>query len=236
LAASTTTRLGCTPKAGGVKGLSPETLATPGGGQFPDAIVAILSANIHITDTIPNGLTLRKADLTPQQAYGLGLPNGHSVPPPNNPTGPWVGLMYPYRDFNDGYVPSTGMGFPPGNSVGVIDLTGAALGRYAVTEMVGRMDYRVSDPASYQRGIPGNGASDFAAFFQLDLVPLSGIERDIIVTLDGVSVRALVHDINGVQSEVTLDAPTLQTTIHIPAPSTAAPLAALGLLIARRRR
>lgn len=233
-AASLIGRITCKMQPTGIKSISPETIATPGDGQIPLGIVRIVSAQFRLSDPVANGAMLVKTQLTAEEAWGAGLPNGHPAPPPNNMDGPWVGLMWPYRDFHDGYAGGT-VGLPPGNSVGTLDESGAAAGRYEVRDIAGAMAYDRQSPETYMRGIPGNGANDFVRFFSFDLIPTVDVPRDVLVTLENLEVEVLVRDEMGDIFVERLRAPDVMTTVHIPAPG-AAGLLGVGMGLAARRR
>lgn len=207
----------------------------PGGGQAPEAVLQITSALVEISDPLPNALAVTRGTLPAQRAYGLGLPNGYTAPPPNNPDGPWQGLMWPYRDFNDGYagrVPAP----PAGNDVGLIDLSGASSGRYFVRQMIGEMAYDINDPTTYRRGV-FVGDTDEVQFFKIELESLVETGREITVSLRAFSAVLLLRDESGRLFTQEFNAPDTTITLYIPSPSSAGLLAlSCAGLAARRRR
>lgn len=227
-------RLSCIEGAGGSKVLQPEAITDVGPGQVPEAVVAIVSARLRVIDAVPTaGLNVAKTTLTPQQAYGAGLPNGYTGGGPVNPAGPWVGLMWPFRDFNDRHADPGGVAFPPGNDVGAITTPGP--GTYLVSGIGGAMAFSTTNPASYMRGMPGNGGSEYAAFFSIDVAPITPVRREVTVFLEDVVVRVLIRDELGRLMTEEQPAPGVSLRFEVPAPGAAAPLL-LGLLAARRRR
>jgi hypothetical protein len=231
--AASLSRITCKGQPSGAKSISPETISTPGDGQTPLGIVRILSAQLRIQDPVANGLMVFKSTLDNMEAFGQGLPNGYTGGGPLNPSGPWQGVLWPYRDFADGYVPTTG-GTTPGNDIGrIADLGG---GNFLVEGINGAMSFNTSMPASYMRGIPGNGVNDFARYFAVDLLSTVPIERNVLVTLENVEVQVLVRDdMTGGLSVVNQRTADVNLSVNIPAPGSIAVL--LGLVpMARRRR
>lgn len=237
LAEAARSRLACIDLVGAGKQITPEGIAETGPGQFPEAIVAIRSARIRVVDALGGTPQLRitKSTLTPQQAYGAGLTNGYSGGGPVNPTGPWVGLMWPYRDFNDGYVPSTPVRLA-GNDVGTIAPIAGVAGQIAVTGIQAEMAYSLTDPATFRRGLPGNGGSDFVGYFSIDIRSTSSVERMVTVFLEDVEVLAVLSDENGRLFTQIQQAEDVSISFMIPSPTAAPVLAGLGLLAVRRRR
>jgi len=185
-------RLDCKNNTNGTKAISPETITDVGPPQNdPFAITRIVSARIRISDPVANALTVTKTMLTNEEAFGQGRPNGYTGGGPLNPSGPWQGLMWPYRDFNDGHAPAT----PPvarGNDVGTIVMTSP--NTTVVDGIAGAMAVVPTTESSYLRGIPGNGATDYARFFSITLAFSDMSERDVIVTLESVEVDVLVRN------------------------------------------
>ncbi|MCC6322772.1 MAG: hypothetical protein IT438_15200 [Phycisphaerales bacterium] len=206
----------------------------PGGGQEPEAIVRIVSATLRIQDPVPFGLAVTRGNLGPDRAYGLGLPNGYDAPPPNNSAGPWVGLMWPFRDFNDGYAPSTPPAIP-GNSVGEFESGGAAAGTYFVRNMVGAMAFDINDPTTYERGVFTDTGRD-PRFFKVELESLVDIGREVSVTLSDLRAVVLLRDEFGNLRTQELAAPSVTISIFIPAPGAVGLMAMGGLLATRRAR
>lgn len=230
-------RLGCIELAGGVKQISPEGIAETGPGQLPEAIVAIRTARIRIVDSVTGAAQLRvtKSTLTPQQAYGAGLPNGYTGGGPRNPSGPWVGLMWPFRDFNDGYVPTTS-GPPLGNDVGDISPVASTSNEITVTGISASMAYSLSDPSTFQRGLPGNGGADFISFFSIDIAPTTPTIRNVTVFLEGVEYLTVISDENGRLVTQVQQAADVSLSFQVPAPGTAPVLGGMAILAMRRRR
>lgn len=233
--AASLSRLGCKNKPNGVKSISPEAISDGGGGQLPpEAIVRIISAQIHITDPVANGLMVSKASLTPQEAYGAGLPNGYTGGGAFNPTGPWQGVLWPYRDYADGHVPRT-TGDLLGNDIGRIAQLSPT--EYIVDGIIGEMAFDPNSPASFMRGVLGNGASDYARYFAIDLLSTVTDEREVLVTLENVQVEVLLRDLTTGRTILQQQsAPDVSLTAHIPAPPSGTVLLGLLGLGARRRR
>ncbi len=229
-------RLTCIDGSGGVKTLQPEAITDVGPGQVPEAVVAVLSARLRIVDSLPTsgipGLAISKSTLAPQLAYGAGRPNGYTGGGSLNPAGPWVGLTWPFRDFNDGHADPGGAAFPLGNDVGMI--TAPSPGQYLVSGISGRMAFATTNPASYMRGIPGSGGADFATYFSIDIAPLVGTPRMVTVFLEDVVVRTLIEDSDGRLVTQDQTAPPISLSFEIPSPACAPVL--LGLAVLRRRR
>jgi hypothetical protein len=232
--AASLSRLTCKGQPSGAKSISPEATTDGGGGQLPEGIVRIISARLRISDPVADGLMVFKSDLTRPEAYGAGLPNGYSGGGSRNPSGPWEGLMWPFRDFADGYV-TRPVGGPLGNDIGTIMQTGP--GDFVVDGIFGEMAFDTNNPASYMRGFPGNGASDFTRYFAVDLLSTSRLERDVMVVLENVEVQVLLRDPRS--GEFSLEnqrAPDVGLSVHIPAPTSGLLLMGLLPLAARRRR
>lgn len=230
-------RLACIDLLGGAKQFIPESITETAPGQVPEAIVAIRSARIRVVDSLGGvaQLAVTKSTLTPQQAYGAGLPNGYSGGGPRNPSGPWVGLMWPFRDFNDGYAPST----PPrqlGNDVGTISPVTGGGGEISVTGIQADMAFSLTDPTTFMRGLPGNGGTDFVGFFSIDIRSTSAVERMVTVFLEDVEVLAVLSDENGRLFTEIQQAEDVSLSFMIPSPAAAPLLAGLSLLATRRRR
>ncbi len=228
-------KLALQPKLDGVLNISPQGEPQPGGGQLPLSIVRILSAQVTVQDPIANGLVLTKGTLNPDQAYGLGLANGYAAPPPNNPSGPWRGLMWPFRDFNDGYAAVTG-GVTLGNDVGVIDNSMAAVGAYSASELIGAMSFSTTAPATYNRGVGGNGSLIATDFFRLEITSLVNIDREVSITLSNFRALILVRDDLGRLTSEEFSATDTTVFARIPAPATGAAVAFGWLITSRRRR
>lgn len=233
--AASLSRISCKGQASGAKSISPETISTPGDGQTPLAIVSIVSAQLRIQDPVAGGLIVTRSTLDNTEAFGQGRPNGYAGGGPVNPTGPWLGVLWPFRDFADGYVPTTGGSPTPGNDIGRIASLGG--GEFLVEGITGAMAFSTTNPASYMRGIPGNGATDFARYFAVDLSSTVPTVRDVLVTLENVEVRVLVRDdATGGLSVVNQRTPNTTLAVSIPAPGTAAVLLGLVPVACRRRR
>lgn len=235
-------RIDCKQKPAGKKQVSPELVIGPDDPIIPDpvAIVAITSASIRVVDSLGGpsgfGLRLEKAELTPEEAYGFSRTGGYTAPPPNNPSGPWVGLLWPYRDFNDGYTTPGTTGLPRGNEVGDIDSSEAGFGRYFVRNITGRMSYDRDVPATYQRGLPGNGAMEFARFFSLDVTPIDMTEREVEVFFEGIAAEVLYTDEVGRLLTTTVNFQNTSVRFIVPAPGTGLALGLAGLAALGRRR
>lgn len=219
----------------GVKTAIPTMDADPEPQQFPEAALGF-ALTVNVQDSVPGGLMLQKSALDAGEAYGFGLPNGYSSPPPADPTGPWQGLMWPFRDVADGYA-SPGGGAPGGDSIGTIVPSTATPGLYQIFGVQGRMNYSPTNPNSWARGIPGNGVTDFARLFAFDIISTVPIERPVRIDISEITATMLMR--NGdtgqlFEQEFVFPASTL--TIIIPSPSGAGLLAVGALSLARRRR
>lgn len=224
------------PKSPFIKNINPEAEPKPGGGQYPEATLEIIAADLVVADSVPFGLIVRKGILGSDQAYGSGLPNGYTSPPPNNPAGPWQGLMWPFRDFNDGYASGSGAGFPPGNDVGTVDTSLAGSGIYRVLGMVGAMNYDPMIPSTYQRGVGGNGADIPTDFFKIEIEAVDMTPRWVTVTLRNLTARVLVRNETGGLETQVVSADDVSIQVSIPSPTTGAAFGLLGLAAAQRRR
>lgn len=233
--AASLSRIGCKNKPNGIKTISPEAISDGGGGQLPpEAIVRIISAQLHITDPVAGGLLVTRSALTPQEAYGAGLPNGYTGGGAFNPSGPWQGVLWPYRDYADGHAART-TGGPLGNDIGRIVQTSP--NEFIVDGIIGEMAFDPTMPASFTRGIPGNGATDYAAYFAIDLLSTVTDEREVMVTLESVQVEVLLRDLSTGRTILQQQsAPDVSLTAHIPAPPSGTVLLGLLGLGARRRR
>ncbi|HRK30736.1 MAG TPA: PEP-CTERM sorting domain-containing protein [Tepidisphaeraceae bacterium] len=217
-----------------------------GAGVQAIAVKEIRSAIFVIDDVVSRdgpdggpGLAVTKRELTASEAYGDGLPNGYNVPPTTDPTGPWQGLVWPYRDQYD-YFPNVGDPLADNvgtaftispNVYGFVDVDGIARGGPTDPTPAG------GDISRLLRGITGNGLNGPATYFAFDIIPLSG-DRDRFVTvrLISTSVRVVVQDQNGEYGEVVVDVPDFTTVIQLPEPTTLALLPVATMFLARRRR
>ena len=219
------------------------------GGTTAIAIKEIHSAIIIIDSLVPSlhdpnstqggsGLTVAKRQLTSAQAWGSGQPFGYVVPPTTDPTPPWFGLMWPYRDQYD-YYPDMfdplgdDVGTPftvPPNGYGWVDVDGIARGGPTDPIPAG------GDPNLLLRGITGNGLTGPASYFAFDITPNFG-DPDRFVTVQVISTTAtvVVQDALGAYSEIIVRVPTFETQIQLPEPAAATALAALVGLACRRR-
>lgn len=209
------------------------------------AIKEIRSAVFVIDSLVPsfNGegggaLTVDKRQWGAQAAYGLGLPFGYTDPPTTDPTGPWFGMVWPYRDQYD-YFPNSGdpladdvgtfVNFPP-NIYGFIDVDGIARGGPTDPFPAG------GDPNLLLRGITGNGLSGPATYFGFDITPNFGdADRFVTIQILSTTARVVVQDQLGAFSEITVNVPAFQTMIRIPEPALGSVLAAAAMLLRRRR-
>lgn len=229
--------LNCLESPNGVKTIQPQSTTDVGPGQNPEAVVAILSARLRIVDSVPGaGLFITKSTLSAPLAFGGGQPNGYTGGGPRNPDGPWVGLTWPYRDFNDGYAP-VGTGTPPlGNDIGTISPPGPLNpGQYLVSGIAGAMAFSPTNPNSYMRGIPGNGGNGFATYFSIDIGSTNPLRRMVTVFLEDVEVRALIEDSDGRLITENQRAPDISLSFEIPTPASAPILLGLAALGRRRR-
>lgn len=234
--AASLSRIGCKGQPNGAKSISPEAISDGGGGQLPpEAIVRIISAQLRITDPVAGGLVVTKSVLNPQEAYGAGLPNGYAGGGAFNPSGPWQGVLWPYRDFADGYVVRP-VGGQLGNDIGRIAQLSPT--EFIVDGIFGEMAFDPDMPASFMRGIPGNGATDYARYFAVDLLSTVPTEREVMVTLENVHVEVLLRDLATGRTVLQEQAaPDVSLAVHIPAPASGvALLGLLGLRAGRRRR
>lgn len=236
--------------ADGIRAQAVITDPTGLGGTTAVAIKEIRSAIFIIDSAVPSfgergdaaeggsALFVSKRLLTPAQAYGLGQPFGYPVPPTTDPTGPWFGLMWPYRDqydyFPDPFDPlGDDVGTPftiAPNVYGFVDVDGIARGGPTDPIPAG------GDPNLLLRGITGNGLSGPASYFAFDLVPNFG-DPNRFVTIQIISTTAtvVVQDGAGQYGEIVIPVDNFETTVQLPEPAGATLLAGAMLILARRR-
>jgi len=225
-----------------------EQKALSGEPIFARSIKEVHAAMLIRDSNIQNGIQLQKRQLTAAQAWGQGLPFGHTKPPTTDPKGPWVGLVWPYRDQYD-YYPDP---FDPlGDEVGTffqsqpgvygfVDIDGIARGGPTDPEPAG------GSPNLLTRGITGNGLDPEvpqpgpnpgpATYFAFNLIPLLG-PFDRFVTLQVFSARAVVvqqEGTTGPYSEIVVPIPDFETTIQLPEPGFAIGVLPLVLALLRR--
>jgi hypothetical protein len=197
-------------------------------------VVAVLSAQLRISDPVAGGLRVLKSELTPQEAYGAGLPNGYTGGGPLNPDGLWLGLQWPFRDFADGYVPRP-VGGPRGNDIG--NIVQSSPTEVLVRDIFGEMAFNPDIPSTYTRGFPGNGATDYARYFAIDLFSTVPQERNVTVMLENVMVAVLVREEGTGRVFVqTQSAADVSLEVHVPTPASGVLLLGLVPLAGRRRR
>jgi len=204
------------------------------------AIKEITASFLIRDDNITNGIMVQKSNLSPAQAYGLGLPFGNTSPPTTDPEGPWHGLVWPYRDqydyFPDQFDPlGDDVGIPFSDQPGVygfVNVAGISRGGPTDPEPAG------GDPNRLQRGLDGNGLSGPASYFLFDIIPLAGpLDRSVKVTIFGASA-IVVHRDNptGAYSEIQVQIPDFTTTVPLPEPTGAATILLLSAAALTRRR
>lgn len=223
---------------------------TEGGTGLTAIAVKEINASIIIRDLgFPidqggTGLLVTKRVLTPFQTYGQGDPRGWPVPPTTDPTPPWHGLVWPYRDQYD-YFPNQ---FDPlGNDVGTpffdepdvygfVDVDGISRG--GPTDPVGFPDGGGPSSADWLlRGITGNGLTGPATYFNFDIFDGGGgpLNRDVRLTIFAAQAIVVVQDELGNYSELLVPIPDF--TLVFPEPtSLLGAVALLGLAGMRRRR
>ncbi len=221
-----------------------------GATTFARSIKEVHAAMLIRDASIQNGLVLQKRQLTPAQAYGQGLPFGYSKPPTTDPQGPWVGLVWPFRDQYD-YFPNefdpladdVGAFFESQPGVyGFVDIDGIARGGPTDPEPAG------GSPNLLTRGVTGNGLDPKvpqpginpgpATYFQFELIPLIG-PFNRFVTLQVFGARAVIvqqEGTTGPYSEIIVPIPDFETTIPLPEPGFATALLPLAFVALRRRR
>lgn len=217
-----------------------------GGGVIAVAVKEVHSA-IFIIDNIDSrggegggGLTVTKRNLSPAEAYGLGLPFGYTSPPTTDPAGPWEGLVWPYRDQYDYYPdPFDPLGDDVGTPFfifpdvyGFVDVDAIARGGPTDPVPAG------ADPNLLLRGITGNGLLGPATYFNFDVVSNFGDpERLIELRVISASAVVVVQDqTSGQYSEIVVPIDPFSTFIRLPEPSLAGSALLTGFVLVRRRR
>ncbi|MGH7178932.1 MAG: hypothetical protein ACREJC_16265, partial [Tepidisphaeraceae bacterium] len=212
------------------------------------AVTAVAIKEIHSTifirdDSIFNGISVEKRPLTAAEAYGFGLTNGYTDPPTTDPTGPWFGLVWPYRDQYD-YFPNAGdplgddVGIPFEDQPGVYQFLNVnAIERGGPTDPVGPPGQNT--PAWLTRGLTGNGLDGPATYFAMDIQALIGpFDRNILLRIIAAEATVVVKDNEtGEYSEQTVTIGDFSRLIPLPEPASAIlwSFGVLGLLSRRRR-
>jgi len=223
---------------------NPTGFDTEGGGTITAVAIKQVNAAIFVIDNVfgdsgGSGLAVNKRMLTAAQAYGLDLPFGYNVPPTTDPTGPWFGLVWPYRDqydyFNGPFDPlGDDVGTPftiAPNIYGFLDVDAIARGGPTDPTPAG------GDVGLLLRGITGNGLSGPATYFAFDIMPLSGDpNRFVTVRILSATARVVVQNQAGAYSEIQVQIPAYETLIQLPEPASALALCALCSLRRSRRR
>lgn len=184
------------------------------------------------------GLAVNKRQLTAREAYGAGDPLGYEGPPLTDPSGPWFGLVWPFRDPYD-YFPGpferlgddvgTAFTISP-NVYGFVDVDGVQRGGPTDPEPAG------GDISRLQRGLTGNGLTGPATYFAFDVNVLSGpADRFITIRQLSTTARVVVRNDAGQFSEILVDVPDSEIRIQLPEPLAASWLAGLTVLARRRR-
>ena len=204
-----------------------------GGNLTPLAIVG-LNFNIQITDaTSYFGTYLQRSTLTATEAWGQGLPNGYDSPPVTNPTGPWTGMNFGYRDAFDGVVVDGtpgGNDMAAGNGWATVSDPHTAL----ISNIAAVMDWQ---HYGYHHGAPGNGVNDLAHVFSFDIVDRDySNARTVHIDVLPSSTASVLVDNNGTLEVLQVAVNALSVDIHVPAPASAAVLTGGLTLIGRRRR
>lgn len=237
--------------ANGLRAQAVITDPTGLGGTTAIAIKEIRSAIFVIDSLVPSfnergeaieggsPLFVGKRQLTPSQAYGLDEPFGYPVPPTTDPTGPWFGLVWPYRDQYD-YFPDTfdpladDVGTPfsiPPNVYGFVDVDGIARGGPTDPIPAG------GDPNLLLRGITGNGLTGPATYFLFDVIPNFGpADRFVTVQIISTTATVVVQDAAGNYSEIVVPVLPFETQIQLPEPASGVLLPVVAGAALRRRR
>jgi hypothetical protein len=217
-----------------------------GGGTITAVAIKEIRSSIFVVDSLPSKVsegfstvTLSKRQLSAQKAYGLGLPFGYSTPPTTDPTGPWFGLVWPYRDQYD-YFP--GPFDPLGDDVGTpVTITPTVVG-FLDVDGIARGGPTDPTPAGGDvnlllRGLTGNGLTGPATYFEFDITPNFGDpERFVTVQILSTVARVVVQDAQGAYSEIQVTVEPFETQIQLPEPAAAALLLCAAPLLTRRRR
>jgi len=99
------------------------------------------------------------------------------------------------------------------------------------------MNYTPTNPASWARGIPGNGVTDFARLFAFDIISTVPIERVVRIEVSEITATMLMRNgTTGQLFEQQFIFPASTLSIIIPSPGGAGLLAMGGLALGRRRR
>jgi hypothetical protein len=198
--------------------------------------------------TLGGALTVAKRQLSAFQAYGAGDPQGWPQPPITDPSGPWFGLVWPYRDQYD-YFPAQ---FDPlGDDVGIpffddpdvygfINIDGIARG--GPTDPVSFPDQGggPSSPEWLLRGVTGNGLTGPASYFAFDISSNLQGTLDHLVRLRIFAAQAIVvvqeGGPTGPYSEILVPIPDFEITFPEPATALLAAPALVSILGIRARR
>lgn len=212
-----------------------------GGATFTAVAIKEITASMLFRDEgISNGIQISKTTLTAQQAYGQGLPFGYESPPITDPSGPWHGLVWPYRDQYD-YFPNQfdpladDVGIPFDDQPGVygfVNIAGISRGGPTDPEPAG------GSPNLLQRGLDGNGLTGPASYFLFDITPLTGpMDRSIKVKIFGASAIVVQRDNStGAYSEIQVPIPDFETLIQLPEPGAAVSIVGATLALSARGR